>query len=87
MTEQIKRNLEPLGLILNEAGGDFSVYSESAESVSLHILDDTGTGNVLHQLPLERREGGIWGVSDERLTARHQLRAARFWARRAQARL
>ena len=67
MTEQLNLNPEPLGLFLHEAGGDFSVYSESAESISLHILDDSGTSSVLHELPLERREGGIWSVSDERL--------------------
>ena len=68
MTDQRTNPSLPLGLHLSEGGGSFSVYSESAESIALHILDADNTSNVLHQLELTRGEAGIWQVSDERLT-------------------
>jgi glycogen debranching enzyme len=57
----------PLGLALRDGGGHFSVYSESAEAISLHVLNPEDTSESLHELPLERFEGGIWSASDERL--------------------
>jgi glycogen debranching enzyme len=67
MSEEVNNNSEPLGLKLHDGGGSFSVYSESAETIALHILDGDDTGNVLHQIDLARGEGGIWNVTDERL--------------------
>ncbi|MDP4756602.1 MAG: glycogen debranching enzyme, partial [Aquiluna sp.] len=67
MTEHSNIPNQPLGLSLSEAGGSISVYSESAESIALHILDGDDTSNVLHQLPLEQTAAGIWGASDERI--------------------
>lgn len=67
MTEHSNIPNRPLGLSLSEAGGSISVYSESAESIALHILDGDDTSNVLHQLPLEQTAAGIWGASDERI--------------------
>jgi glycogen operon protein len=58
----------PLGLSLAEGGGHFSVWSETATEVSLHILDPQDTSNFLHTLPLTKNEHGIWSTSDERLT-------------------
>ncbi len=65
MTEHSNIPNQPLGLSLSEAGGSISVYSESAESIALHILDGDDTSNVIHQLPLEQTAAGIWSGTDE----------------------
>ena len=67
MTEHTNPD-NPLGLALHDGGGDFSVYSESAEAISLHILNPNDTAVTEHEIALERDEGGIWSASDERLT-------------------
>ncbi|MDP4756377.1 MAG: glycogen debranching enzyme, partial [Aquiluna sp.] len=67
MSEQSNTPNQPLGLSLGEAGGSISVYSESAESIALHILDGDDTSNVLHQIPLEPTSAGVWSGSDERI--------------------
>ena len=78
MTEHINTPNRPLGLLLGEHGGEISVYSDSAHSIALHILDDLDTSNVLHQIPLEQKVPGIWSASDERIRRgiKYVLRAA-----------
>lgn len=63
-TEQV---VAPLGLSLMDGGGVFSVYSESADAIDLHILNPENTEETLHQIPLERSDGGIWSAGDDRL--------------------
>ena len=65
---QSNTDLNPLGLRLADGGGHFSVWSETATEVSLHILDPEDTSNFLHTLPLTNNEHGIWSTSDDRLT-------------------
>ncbi|MEY3625437.1 MAG: glycogen debranching protein GlgX [Actinomycetota bacterium] len=74
-TEQL---LAPLGLTLLDGGGVFSVWSETAESVNLHILDPEDSEVSSHIIELERTEGGIWSASDDRLTRgiKYALRAS-----------
>ena len=67
MTEQNNLDNQPLGLSLSEAGGQFSVYSESADAISLHILDQDDTASSQHEIPLTRADDGIWQATDERL--------------------
>ena len=56
----------PLGLSLVDGGGIFSAWSESAEAISLHILDPESRASA-HEIPLERSDSGIWSARDERL--------------------
>ena len=58
----------PLGLRLADGGGHFSVWSETATDVSLHILNPEDTSVALHTIPLTAADNGIWSTSDERLT-------------------
>ena len=67
MTEQNNLDNQALGLSLSEPGGQFSVYSESADAISLHILDQDDTASSKHEIPLTRADGGIWQATDERL--------------------
>lgn len=55
----------PLGLSLGDGGGSFSVYSESATSLWLLILDPEDSENVLHRLELEQSSAGIWEIEHE----------------------
>ena len=55
-----------LGLSLTDGGGTFSTWSESADAISLHILDQD-TKSPIHEVALTRAEGGIWSAQDERL--------------------
>lgn len=75
--QETRQNLAPLGLSLVDGGGFFSVWSDSAEEVSLHILDNENSTEVAHELILERGDGGVWGIGDDRLTAgiKYVLRA------------
>ena len=57
----------PLGMHLLDGGGVFGVWSESASAISLHILDPEDTSSSLHEIPLERGDGGVWSASDDRL--------------------
>ena len=68
---------KPLGLSFGDSGGNFKVWSETADSISLHLLDPEDTARSIHELSLERGEGGIWHKEDERLTAgiKYVLRA------------
>lgn len=74
---QSTTDLNPLGLQLVDGGGKFSVWSETATEVSLHILDPEDTSSFLHTLPLAVNELGIWSTTDERLTSgiKYVLRA------------
>ena len=67
----------PLGLILLDGGGVFGTYSESADSVSLLILDENDSSEVRHELALERTENGTWTASHDLLQPglRYVLRA------------
>jgi glycogen debranching enzyme len=65
---QLTTDLNPLGLQFVDGGGQFSVWSETATEVSLHILDPQDTSAFMHSLPLEANEHGIWSTSDEWLT-------------------
>jgi glycogen operon protein len=55
-----------LGLSLSDGGGKFQTWSESAEAISLHILDQDSKSPI-HEIALVRSDGGIWSVQDERL--------------------
>ena len=56
-----------LGLTLLDGGGVFSVWSGSADEISLHILNPENTQESLHQITLEKTENGIFTVGDDRL--------------------
>ena len=58
----------PLGMSLLDGGGIFSVWSDTAEQISLHLLNPEDTSETLHEIPLERTSGGIWTAGDDRLT-------------------
>jgi glycogen debranching enzyme len=75
---EIMSDLAPLGMSLLDGGGIFSVWSESAEKISLHILDPQDTASSLHEIALERSAGGIWTIGDDRLQRgiRYMLRAS-----------
>ncbi len=62
-----KQDLAPLGMHLLDGGGVFGVWSQSATSLDLLILNPEDTSEILHTLPLERADGGIWTVGDDRL--------------------
>lgn len=66
MTQSIT-DQTPLGLRLDDAGGHFSVWSNTATEISLHILDSQDTSKSSHILPLAANEHGIWSTSDDRL--------------------
>ena len=78
LENQTHRELAPLGMSLLDGGGIFGVWSESAESISLQILDPENTTRTLHELPLQRGDGGIWSVGDDRLQRgiKYALRAS-----------
>lgn len=67
-----------LGMSLMDGGGVFGVWSDSATEISLHILDAQNPATVLHQIPLERSEGGIFSQGDDRFVPgiKYVLRAA-----------
>lgn len=67
LENQTEKVVAPLGLSLMDGGGVFSVWSESAEAIDLHILDPQDTEISLHQIPLERFDGGLWSAGDDRL--------------------
>ena len=54
------------GLTLSDGAGEFQTWSESAEAISLHILDQDSKSPI-HEIALARTDGGIWSVQDERL--------------------
>lgn len=56
-----------LGLNLRDGGGEFKVWSASADEISLHILDPEDTSASVHVIELTRAEGGIFAARDERL--------------------
>lgn len=60
-------DLAPLGLSLVDGGGFFSVWSDSAEAVSLNILDSENPQQILHQIELEQSDSGLWSIGDDRL--------------------
>ncbi len=66
-----------LGLSFGVGGGTFRTWSDTAESISLHILGED-TSATTQEIPLERADGGIWSASDERLQSgmRYVLRAS-----------
>jgi glycogen debranching enzyme len=67
LENQTHRELAPLGMSLLDGGGIFGVWSQSAESVTLQILDPENPARTIHELPLQRGDGGIWSVGDDRL--------------------
>lgn len=60
-------DLAPLGLSLVDGGGFFSVWSDSADAVSLNILDPENSQETLHKIELEPGRSGLWSVGDDRL--------------------
>ena len=62
-----KQQLAPLGMHLLDGGGVFGVWSESATAIDLLILNPENTSETLHTLNLERVDGGIWTIGDDRL--------------------
>jgi glycogen operon protein len=56
-----------LGLSFSEVGGEFKVWSDTAESISLHILDPEDSSTSQHEIALNPNSSGIWSVRDERL--------------------
>jgi len=67
MLAELKQQTAPLGMTLLDGGGVFGVWSDSAEAISLHILDPQDSSQSLHEIPLERGDGGIWTCGDDRL--------------------
>ena len=52
---------------LLDGGGVFGVWSDTASAVKLHILDPEDTSKTLHEINLEKSDGGIWTAGDDRL--------------------
>jgi len=59
----------PLGLSLVDGGGVFNVWSSTAETMKLLILDSDDTTNVIHEINLEAQDHGIFSGADDRLVA------------------
>lgn len=57
----------PLGLSFSDAGGAFRVWSASAESIALHILDPEDSSESVHEIALSPAHSGVWEVADERI--------------------
>ena len=72
-----KQDLAPLGMHLLDGGGVFGVWSQSATSLDLLILNPEDTTETLHTLALEQGDGGIWTTGDDRLQSgiKYVLRA------------
>jgi glycogen operon protein len=68
----------PLGMSLSEGGGVFGVWSDSATEISVNILDPQDSSSVLHKIPLEKADDGLFWQADERFLAgiKYVLRAA-----------
>ena len=68
----------PLGLSLVDGGGVFNVWSATADSMKLLILDSEDSTKVTHEIALEAQDAGIFSGADDRLAAgtNYVLRAA-----------
>lgn len=67
LDNQTTTDTQQLGLTLLDGGGVFSVWSGSAEEISLHILNPENTQESLHEIALEKTSSNVFSISDERL--------------------
>lgn len=67
MEREILQEMAPLGMSLLDGGGVFSVWSETAEAIDLHILDPEDSKNTTHKIALEKNEAGVFSAGDDRL--------------------
>jgi glycogen operon protein len=66
LNPELKSDTAPLGMSLLDGGGVFGVWSDSASEIALHILDSEDPSTVLHKIPLEQGDGGIFSQGDDR---------------------
>ncbi len=73
MTDSLSDSLlaqgTPLGLSLVDGGGVFNVWSSTAETMKLLILDSEDSTKVIHEINLEAQDHGIFSGADDRLVA------------------
>ena len=57
---------EPLGSFCGAAGTRFSLWSPTAQAVTLNLYDDGSRGGPFERIPLWRGERGLWRADDPR---------------------
>ena len=57
---------EPLGSFCGEAGTRFSLWSPTAQAVTLNLYDNGSWGEPFDRIPLWRGERGLWRADDPR---------------------
>jgi glycogen debranching enzyme len=67
MEQEILQSNAALGMSLMDGGGVFGVWSDTADTVDLNILDPEDPSKTIHNIPLERNDGGIFSAGDDRL--------------------